>query len=77
MTTVQEDYALAKSAAIDYDKSKAEPLYLNRLNIHRFRDEGISPQELQRLIRTEIESVRITANALEQLLRDASEGLLN
>ncbi len=70
MATIQEDYAMAIDAAIEYDQSKAEPLYLNRLNLERFREYGISHQELQRLINTETESVRIMTGTLEQLLKD-------
>ena len=80
MTTIQEDYSLARRAAIQYDSERCSegiPLYLSRLNLHRFRDEGISAQELQRLVKTETESARIISNALEQLLKDTSEGLLN
>lgn len=73
MTTIQEDYELARTAAIEYDQSRTEPLYLNRLNLDRFRGNGISQQELQRLVDTETKSQLIIEKALEQLLKDIAE----
>ncbi len=70
MTTVQEDYALARGAAREQDAQRQHSLYLNRLNLERFRCYGISTQELQRIMETETRALIITANALEQLIKD-------
>lgn len=68
---MKEDYALAIIASREYEaQQEKRPLYLNRLNIERFRTEGITTRELERAIHTEAESLRITADAIEQLIID-------
>ena len=69
--TMQEDYALARDAAMLCDAQHPEtPLYLNRFNIERFQVSGISPKELERAIQTQARHLKITADVIEQLIQD-------
>lgn len=78
MATIQEDYVLARVAATQYDREKSEdPLYLNRLNLQRFRNEGVTSEEISRIVKTHENYFASLANALEQMLKDVDEGLLN